>query len=153
MTCRDWFEYIRSQVLALAAMESRVEELKAKAGPRGQRFDKVGHGGAAHDASAPILSVAEAEAELDRMKVDTNAEVERALLVLYGDDGRGGLARAKGSAYADCICGYYLMGMRWREVAAELASDSVDGRQWCKRSAYRGFEFIDRVGMRALADS
>lgn len=153
MASRDWFEYIRSRVLELRAMESRLDELRAKAGPRGQRFDATGHGGHAHDASAPILSIAETEAELDSIRKATNAEIERALLVLYGKSGRGGIAKAKGSAYADCICGYYLMGMSWREVAEDLAVDSVDGRQWCWRHAYRGFEFIDTVGLSAITES
>lgn len=154
MTCRDWFEYIRSQVLTLAYLESHMDELRAQAEPRGQQFDAAGHGGMAKDASAAILRMVQASEQLDRLRADTNEQIERALHVLYGKSGRGGLAKAKDSATADSICGYYLMGMSWREVASELVMpESEDASQWCKRRAYRGLEQVDEAGMMTFTET
>lgn len=111
MAARNWFEELRYKVKVLASMESDVEDARLKTGPRGQQFDSPGGRGAASDASAPILSLADMEAELDRLRAETNEEIERALYVLYGKSGRGGLAKVRSMADADCICGYYLMGM------------------------------------------
>lgn len=154
MGARDWFERIRAEVLECARLEDDLLDLRAKAGPRGQSFEMVAHSTGASDGSGPILRVAQAESELDVRQARCNAMVEDAMDVLYGEDGRGGLARLKGSATADCICGRYLMGMRWGEVADEITRpESRDGEQWCKRRAYRGLEFIDKIGLAVLTKS
>lgn len=152
MSARDWFERIHAEVIECAKLESNLQDLKSQLGPKGQEFSVIGHGSVASDASAPVLRAVQAEIDYERRRAKCNAMVERALAVLYGEDGRGGLARCKGSTTADCICGYYLMGMSWREVADELARpDSLDGPQWCKRRAHRAFGFIDRYGAIRLA--
>lgn len=154
MSTRDWFEGIRYKVKALARMESDVEDARQRTGPRGQQFDSPGGRGAATDASAPILSLADMEADLDRLRAETNDEIERALDVLYGTSGRGGLAQARTSTDADCICGYYLMGMSWREVADEMVKpESRSAKDWCRMRACRAFAYMDRVGMDWLMDS
>lgn len=152
MLARDWFEGIRGRVIALESMERNLELLRGQIGSAGQRFGVMGRGGQARDASAGILRLAQAEDEYDHERASVEAEVDRALEVLYGRDGRGGLAKARSSADADCICGYYLMGMRWREVAEEITRpNSEDGKQWCKRRAYRAMECIDMIGIATLA--
>ena len=151
MNSRDWFESIRAEVIECARMEADLLDLRAKAGPRGQALEMVAHSTGAADGSGPVIRVADAERELDVRQARCNAMVEDAMDVLYGADGRGGLARLKGSATADSICGHYLMGMRWQQVADEIAKpESEDARHWCMMRAYRGFEFIDRVGIEAL---
>lgn len=100
-----------------------------------------------------MARLADESVKLDRMRVRLNARIDAALLILYGRNGRGGLAKVRGSAEADCICGHYLMGMTWPEVGSELApEDSGDAAQWCKRRAYRGLEFIGHVGGKQLRD-
>lgn len=154
MGARDWFESIRAEVIECARMEDDLMDLRAKAGPRGQALEMVAHSSGITDGSGPVIRVADAERELDIRQARCNAMVEDAMDVLYGADGRGGLAKLKDSATADSICGYYLMGMRWQQVADELARpDSEDARQWCKRRAYRGMEYIDRVGASTLTKS
>ena len=154
MGARDWFESIRAEVIECARMEADLLDLRSKTWPRGQALEMVAHSTGATDGSGPVIRVADAERELDVRQARCNAMVEDAMDVLYGVDGRGGLARLKGSATADCICGHYLMGMRWQEVADELARpESKDARQWCKRRAYRGMEYIDRVGASTLTKS
>ncbi len=154
MRARDWFEQIRAEVLECARMEDDLLKLRAQTGPRGQSYEMVAHSSGTSDGSGPILRVAQAEQELDVRQARCDAMIEEAMDVLYGEDGRGGLAGIKGSATADCICGYYLMGMRWGEVADEITRpESRDGEQWCKRRAYRGFECIDKVGIVVLTKS
>lgn len=152
MLARDWFESVRSDVVELARMELKAELLRARTGPKAQGAGSGGRG--ASDASAPVLRLVQAEGEVERMRARVEPRVERGLAVLYGESGRGGLAKLKGSATADCICGYYLMGYSWREVAEEMVRpESGDARQWCKRRAYRGLDFIDEVGTWTLENS
>lgn len=154
MFARDWFESIRERVLEVEAMEAHVEELKAKAGPRAQGFESGGRGGTAGDASAPILDVVDADAELDRARAKTNSEIDRALLVLYGRSGHGGLAKARDITDADILCAYYLMGMSWPSVALELSSEeSVSPKHWCIMRARRALEYLDYADVEELQRS
>lgn len=148
MTYRDWFESIRAKVLDLMRMEADLEDLRAKSGPRGQSFEVVSLGSSSGDAADAVLRLVQAELEYDKAKAECDGMVSDALAVLYGQDGRGGLAKAKTSTDADCICGYYLMGMRWREVAEDMARpDSADPRHWCMMRAHRAFEYMDKFGL------
>lgn len=150
---REWLEGIRSDVLELARQEKNLQEMKEQSQGTSAQFGSIGHGGH-KDASAPILRAIQADADLDGLRAKVTGKVSYALEVLYGYDGRGGLAQIKGSAVADCICGYYLQGLTWAQVATELGwpSDlqSKDGPQLCKRRAYRGIETIEYLGTEAV---
>lgn len=150
MTAREWFEDIRARPGRIAKMEDELAVMQSQCEARGQTFEPMGRGGGG-DASSTILRVVEASEELDAYKMATRLETDKALLVLYGRHGNGGLAKLKGAATADAICGYYLMGMSWREVADNLVQpNSKDGEQWCKRRAYRGFECMEHKGITYL---
>lgn len=154
---REWLEDIREQVLELARLEKNVQELKEQSQTTGSQFGSIGHASGPKDASGPIIKAIEAENELDVKRAKVNARIDRALLVLYGRDGRGGLAKLKGYMVADCICGYYLQGMTWPQVASAFGwpdegLDSKDGPQLCKRRAYRGIEKMELLGAEAVMD-
>ena len=151
LTAQDWFSSIRADVVELDRLGRKLEELQSQAGIKGQSFDAIGHASGPKDASARYIAAIQAELDLERHKAMLNLELEEALAVLYGYDDRGGLAKVRCSADADCICGYYLQAMTWRQVAEELVKpDSLDGAQWCKRRAYRALETIDRLGFSYL---
>lgn len=151
---RQWLEEIRSHVMELNERERDLQDLRLQSQPKGQRYGSIGHASGPKDASAPILRAIQADVDLDVLRAKVNAEVSYALQVLYGCDGRGGLAQIKGSSVADCICGYYLQGLTWPEVAAQLGwpdtLKSKDGPQLCKRRAYRGIEQIELLGTEAI---
>lgn len=152
---RMWLEDIRAQVLELARQEKNVQELREQSQTTSGQFGSIGHASGPKDASGMLIRAIQAEADLDVMRAKVNAEIERALLVLYGCEGRGGLAKLKGYMVADCICGYYLQGMTWPQVASAFGwpdegLDSKDGPQLCKRRAYRGMEQIELLGAEAV---
>lgn len=73
-------------------------------------------------------------------------------LILFGRSGHGGIAREK-PVDADCIYGYYVMGMEtWVKVASELVQPSSTSRAdaWCRMRAKRALLWADQVGIRAL---
>ena len=73
-------------------------------------------------------------------------------LILYGRSGHGGIAREK-PVDADCIYGYYVMGMEiWVKVASELVQPSSISRAdaWCRMRAKRALLWADKIGVRAL---
>lgn len=153
MNARDWFSLIRDKVEKLAKLEDDAATKRAAVLPKGQQYEPSPHGGAS-DGSAAMLSYIQADSELDAMRAEVEQLLERASEVLYGRSGRGGLARQKGTASADCVFGYYLLCMTWREVADEMVRpDSKDARHWCMMRAHRALEYMDRVDMEWLIDS
>ena len=155
MTAREYFDGIRAQVLHVKAQERYVKALADAQGITGKAsgVGDVGGGSGGVGSCAADREI-DAEIELARMKAELNVEVARATRVLYGRSGRGGVAKTKGSAAADSVCGYYLMGMTWQQVADELVMpDSKDGEQWCKRKAYRALDHINLVGFARLMES
>jgi hypothetical protein len=147
LAARDWFDSIRSDVIELEKLRIRAEELQAQVGVKGQSFGAIGHASGSSDPSAKQIALIQAKESYERHKVALDMRLDEALAILYGCDNRGGLAMVRCSADADCICGYYLQAMSWRQVAEELVKpDSKDGPQWCKRRAYRSLELMDRLG-------
>lgn len=148
MLARDWFEFVRSQSAELVRMEARLESIRAQTGAKGQKLGAIGHS-AGSDVSGSVLRLIQAEQEVEVQRARTDALLELATRILYGD---GGLAKSRSTADADCICGYYLMGLSWQEVADELApTDSQDAAQWCKRRAYRAMVWMDAVHLGGIA--
>ena len=132
-------------------MEENLRYLQMGMGIKGQTFDAIGHASGPKDASARYVATIQAKLALDRHRAALNYELDSALAVLYGWSNRGGLAKVRCSADADCLCGYYLQAMSWAQVADELVQpDSADRIQWCKRRAYRSLELIDRLGITYL---
>ena len=153
LAARDWFDSLRADVVELEKLRQRAEELQAQVGVKGQRYGSIGHASGSSDPSAKQIALMQAWDTFERHKVALDLELDEAAAVLYGYDNRGGLAKVRCSADADCICGYYLQAMTWRQVAEELVKpESKDGPQWCKRRAYRSLELIDRLGFTYLKE-
>ena len=133
------------QVLELAEAELEAESASINASGGSQRLGSIGH--SAKDPDARMIYATIASTRYDLLRREVNAELEKATALLYGKHGRGGLAKARSTTDADCICGYYLQGMTWQQVADELVRpDSRDGAQWCKRRAYRALRWMDVSG-------
>lgn len=152
MLARDWFEEIRWQVLRVERAQADLEAMRLTLGAHGQKYEATGHGTVGDGVDA-ILAFVEAQTDLEIARIKLTAELERATDVLYGKSGRGGLAKVRCSADADCITGYYLLGYSWRQVAEEMVRpDSRDGAQWCKRRAYRALAALDGYDLQDLAE-
>mgnify|MGYP000156837165 FL=1 len=82
------------------------------------------------------------EGRLKKRIADAEEAIDEACEVLYGADGRGGLAKLKGTRYADAICMGYLQAQPWSEIA-EIMQGSV---RWCHALCDVGFAYIDEVG-------
>ena len=155
MKARDWFESIRADVVEMNNLEYAIMRIEAQAGPHGQQAGSIG-GGGNRDSMRGIDSLVDSGARerLERMQRKTNPRITEALAVLYGRSGNGGLAKAKRTVDADILCGYYLQGLDWPQVAAQLSGFNPSRPNgWARMRAMRALSYIDRVGAEALADS
>lgn len=151
MSAREEFEAIRADVLSLETRRRDAARLRAQTEPHGQRFGSMGHGGGGADFTAASVEIMELENALEVEQAQLFARIERAERVLYGSDGRGGLAQVAGNLCADSIHGYYLQGMTWAEVGHELTADSADPAQFARFKAMRGLRVIDIHGAAHLS--
>ena len=151
---RSWLEGIRGEVVELARLEARAEELEDKASPSGAGT-VVSGGGAKAKIVTPVDLATQLRCELDVYRVRLEPQLEFATNVLYGRSGRGGLAKARTYTDADILCGYYLQGRSWAQVAKELSADieSKWPAQWCRSRAMGSIAAMERIGLEKLADS
>lgn len=155
MTAREYFDGLRREVLRVEDMRQRVEAMRGACGCTGKASGTGGRVSGGDSLLTPTDREIDAERELERMGARLERRLEWATMVLYGRSGHGGVAAAKGSATADCMCAYYLMGYRtWADVAAEFAAkDSSNPAMWARMRAYRGLAYVDAVGLASLRDS
>lgn len=142
MKAKEYFEGIRAEVVKTEQAREMLECMRAKEGAKAQSYQPSGGGGFCTDASLAIIHRIDFEKRLERRIADARKQIDEACEVLYGIDGRGGLAKLKGARYADAICMGYLQAQSWTEIA-EIMQSSV---RWCHSLCDTGFAYIDRVG-------
>lgn len=148
MTAKEYFCSIRAEVVKIQQASEMLERMRAKECGRAQSFEPRGKGGVSSPADA-IASRIDFEGRLERRIADANAEVDEALVYLYGRDGRGGLAKVAGSRYADAVCMRYLQGESWRDMADVMRCSD----KWCKELCSAAFVKIDAVGWAELKNA
>lgn len=142
MRAKDYFEGIRAEVVSTDRAREMLERMKAREGAKAQSYQA---GGGAGDACDPMESISrriDFEGRLRKRIADAEEMLDEACAVLYGEDGRGGLAKLKGTQYADAICMAYCQAEPWAEIADVMQCS----QQWCRKLCDVGFVYIDRVG-------
>lgn len=148
MTSEDYFSGIRDAVRDAERARGMLDRLRSASGARAQSYD-VAHGkGGTSDPTARIASAIDLESRLETRIAAIEPDVERGLAILYGEHGTGGLAKAKGSRYADAVCMAYLQADGYEEIA-EVMQCSV---RWVHELCAKAFRDIDAIGAQALAE-
>ena len=149
MRAREYFESVRAEVIRLERSRSMLERLRAREGARAQTYGISSGLSAGGDPMDAVGSRIDMEGRMAALVARAEADIDAATEVLYGRDGRGGLAKLKGSRYSDAVCLYYVQGSTWTEAAAEMECS----RQWCRALAAEAFSYIDRVGWAEVKDA
>ena len=95
---RAWLGELRHEVLELAKLEQKAEELEDRAGPRGMGM-AVASGGGRVELMTPVDHATQIRQELEVRTARLTLRLEFATNVLYGRSGRGGLAKVR--SYTD----------------------------------------------------
>lgn len=146
MNAKEFFEDCRAKVRKFERTQERYAEL-ISTDIGAIKYDEA-HGGSCD----PMARI---DAAIDYLQIVTERSNElRELLdyatsILYGLDSRSGLAKLKGSIYADSICMHYLQNMSWRDMARE--SDIYSDKQ-LRNYAMSGLSAIDRYGFAYLRE-
>lgn len=141
MKAKEYFEGIRAEVVKTDTAREMLERMKAREGAKTQSY-KTGGGGDMRDPMDSVSDRIDFEGKLRQRIADAERALDEACEVLYGSDGRGGLAKLKGTHYADAICMHYCQAETWGEIADIMQCS----QKWCRKLCEVGFDYIDRVG-------
>jgi len=152
MHCRDCFERIRIQACDIARAEADIADLESRAQIKGGVLGGS-HGGGSGDRMAAMDRAIDLSRSVDVAKAQLARRIEAATDMLYGRDGRGGLAKARRTTDADILCRYYLQAGTWDDIAYELADpQSTSPKRWCQMRARRALDYMERVGGKKLSN-
>lgn len=149
MRAKEYFEGIRAEVVKTERARETLERMRAKEGAKAQSYQVSGGSGDGSDPMDEIARRIDLEGNLRKRMADTERAVDEACALLYGEDGRGGLSKLKGTRYADAICMGYLQAQPWSDIADIMHSS----KRWCHTLCDVGFAYIDRVGFAAVKNA
>lgn len=148
LDAKEYFEGIRDEVSSIEHTREMLARLKAREGAKAQSYD-ASSGGANTDPMDAINSRIDLEGRLQQRIADSADVVDEACAVLYGRDNHGGLAKLKGTRYADAVCMAYCQAQPWTEVADVMRCSP----KWCRELCNTAFRYIDAVGAAWLRDN
>ena len=149
MKAKEYFEGIRAEVVKTDRAREMLERMKAREAAKAQSYQAGGGHGDACDPMESVSRRIDFEGRLKQRIADAEESIDEACEYLYGSDGRGGLAKLKGTRYADAICMAYLQAQPWNDIA-DIMCGSV---RWCHTLCDVGFAYIDTVGWAALKNA
>lgn len=142
LKAKEYFEGIRAEVVKVEQAREMLEKLKAREGAKAQSYQAGGGSGDASNPMDAILRRIDFEGRLSERVKESSRSVDDACAILYGPDGKGGLAKLKGTRYADAVCMFYLQAETWADMAEVMCCSP----QWCQELCRAAFVYIDRVG-------
>lgn len=141
MFAKEYFEHIRDTVNEIERSKEMLVSLMGKEDVVAISYDLHIKGGKG-DAIDTINRRMEFQERLNRRIGESKLMIDEALVLLYGEDNHGGLAKMKGNRYADVLCMAYLQSMPWNEVAKVMQCSP----KWCRELSSVAFAFIDAMG-------
>ena len=139
MQASDYFARARDAAISLDGMRASLEYARSAEQPCGVDYLGVTVRTSGDDRSAATIRRIMLEQRYAERQCEYEAIMDAALERLYGEDGRGGLAKRHGGKYADAICLRYLQLASCRE-SSEAMGYTPD---YITRLCTEGFRLMD----------
>lgn len=143
MAAREYFETVRGAAVELDRTRRTLERMRARTQPKTQRYDAAGGGSGHSDPMDRVVEVVDFEAVMRQRMEDDRELLSDAARVLYGEDGRAGVAKGMGSAYADAVYHRALDARTWDGVARVMFMSRSKVQQLYEAAA----DYVDAVGL------
>lgn len=149
-SARDLLEAARSASQDYERCERQLIALRLRAEHVGGGVVAGSVGGAtSHDGlERRVTALVDRERDLEGRMARDEAVIEAACELLYGADGRSGIAALVPTFWADALWWHYLQGLTWVRVG-EVLSYSPDHLKACARQA---IEIADGYGLTRAAE-
>lgn len=147
MTSRDFFDSVRDAALDAERTRRQLEAMESREGVKAQRYGASVQGGN-HDVMAAT------DARIDRERAWANrierdyAIIDEACAIIYGTDGRGGIASLLGNPTADAMYWRYCAAASWEGVAKAVSYS----RSWCYQAVSVALDLVDALGVQRVKD-
>lgn len=132
---RRWFEAALRHHRAYEALKERTERMRAALELGAQQYDMVPGGGSENGLDALIVL----SDELEAAKAEHMRMLDAANVILWGEDGRGGVGKALGESPAYAVHLRYLEGLSTREIADTLDCSAA----WVTVLCEKAFRWLD----------
>lgn len=146
MTARDFFDAVAVAAKDRERTRAMLARMEAMEQASGSGLGGRVAGGKA-DPMARTDARIDSEAVWHRRMSECEALMDRAEAVIYGVDGRAGVALALGSVYADVLWWRYVAAEKWPVVAVAVGKD----RKTCTIYRNTALDYVDSVGLEAAA--
>lgn len=143
MTAREYFETVRDAAVELDRTSRTLERMRARTQPKTQRYGAAGGGSGHSDPMDRVIEVVDFEAVMRQRMEDDRELLSDAARVLYGEDGRSGVAKGMGSAYADAVYHRALDARTWDGVARVMFMSRSKVQQLYDSA----LDYVDSAGM------
>lgn len=137
LKAKEYFERAQSMAKALDAINQELAEVESGDTLQAVRYDT--QGGCSSDGFGKIAQHLATSSKLEAKAEECKKVLDDALIVLYGSDGRSGIAKAMDSLHADVVCAHYLQLESWRKIAKGLGCSHV----WAQMVARETFKYLD----------
>lgn len=145
MGARELFEDARQASFELHRHDMRYNAMERRALSLGGASESKVASGSIRDRMAPVASMVDYEAMMERRVAEWCGLVDRAVRVLYGDDWDHGIASALSMSHAEVLECIYVQRMSIKATAARV--------HWSERKVCElrreALAHIDQVGERA----
>jgi hypothetical protein len=149
LKAREYFEQASEAAQDMHSASLRLSMMRESETLQAVRYDKETSGNAASDSMAKVDSRIDFEAVFDKRIADDQNVIDDAFLLLYGTDGKGGLAHKLGNRYADVLCAHYLQLETYVDIGYQLGC----GDRYLRMLADEALNYIDRVGFAKIRDN
>lgn len=147
MSAREYFETVRDAAVELDRTRRTLERMRARTLPKAQRYDAVGGGSGHSDPMERVIEVVDFEAVMEARLQSDRDLLSDAARVLYGEDGRSGVAKGMGSAYADAVYHRSIDVLTWDAVARTMFMSRGKVQQLYEAA----LDYVDTVGLDGAA--
>ena len=149
MTAAEYFAQVRAAALEIAQEQRTIERLRSREGVKGKAWDAVGHTTGVGDPYETTRQRMDFELRIFNGQLeDAEKVVEEGMEVLYGRDGRGGLARMAGTKWANVVHQRDCMAKTWSKVAYTLDMS----RSQALRLYSEALDLVDDFGLARLKE-
>lgn len=125
LKAREYFEGVARAARARDEAAAELREIES-GGVSGVSYDGAGHGSS--DAADKVFGIMAKTAGLEKTIETSSRIMDEALALLYGDNHRGGVAKALGDTFADVLAAHYLDGQSLRDIVEH--ERKIDGMRF-----------------------
>lgn len=134
----EYFAFVAKAAKDRHEAQMTIQELTEADALQCVRYD--GTAGRSSDIADRVDAAMARRKKLEDIVRQCTQVMDDALALLYGHDGRGGVARALSMRHADVVCAHYIQLESWRTIAEQLGCSHT----YCRMLSLEVMSYLNR---------